>query len=112
MPEPLAKILIETELRYTNFQKNSNKFYRLTLRDDNSIQFQWGRIGNRPQSQIKHYNGLHNIAQHHYQAKLDEKLKKGYQIYRHDEFDSPSPKTSTMNKKNYKIVETSELYYD
>ena len=105
-----------TELRLVDKAKNTNKFYRLILTDKNTIRFEWGRIGKTPRSQTKDYGNLKNLAEHHYQAKMREKLAKGYSIYNQEDLPKITDISLENNVKGLTsdclVIEADELFYD
>jgi len=58
-------------LEFHDEAANSHKFYRVTFHGDGMALIEWGRIGTEGQSQTKDAGAA--------QAKLNEKLGKGYQ---------------------------------
>lgn len=113
MPDSPATILTSCELRSIVPSSNTRKFYRITLYTDNSIQFEWGRIGKTPRSITKNYGSLTRAASHHYESKINEKLRKGYFIY-NGSFDVPTEEFNNENNSNnyWKTIEYEELSYE
>lgn len=64
---------------YLNVEAQSNKFWKYTLQDGNSVLIEWGRVGLDGQSQVKDF-GSPSALQAFIDKKIAEKVKKGYKL--------------------------------
>ncbi len=67
-------IIKEDMLIFVDSGNNNNKFYHMKLNADNSIDIEYGRVGNAGQKTRK------TGGEHEYQKVMREKTKKGYEI--------------------------------
>ena len=69
----MAEIVEEKKFSLTNLGNNNNKFWNVTLYDDDTVTSVWGRQGKNPQS--KTWSG---VGRSFMEQKIREKHKKGY----------------------------------
>jgi predicted DNA-binding WGR domain protein len=66
----MAKALISIMYRYTNAELNSDKFFEMTMKDEDSFSVRWGRFGSK---------GLQKeYPMSEWERVKDDKIQKGY----------------------------------
>ena len=88
----MSNFLREVTVQYTDFVKNSNKFWRAQLNPNHSVHVEWGRTGGTTQSQDKSF-GSQSQANSFIDKKMNEKLAKGY---REVKLESSAPTTGSV----------------
>ncbi len=84
---------------YINKQDSSNKFWKYTFLNGNSVKVEWGRIGLPGQSQVKDF-GSDWERQRFVQKMVDEKLRKGYEESSEQGLQAEVKTAQTLGHKN------------
>ncbi len=103
----MTKVIKKIELRLVDPANNHNKFYQISLTDDESVITQWGKIGSKkPQQQIRNYQGIPGAAKSCFEQLIKEKEKKGYKVY-----EKTKAITQEENTNKVKTVSPQENQY-
>lgn len=73
----MSNVVYHSRHLKADHKKNNNKFWYITMYEDNSVTTEYGRVGNNPQSSTKNFLSEHS-AKNHFDKMVRSKEKKGY----------------------------------
>lgn len=87
------------EIVYINNQSQHNKYWSYEIRDSNTVDIKWGRIGGSGDSQSKSFNNSSEL-QRFINKKIKEKEKKGYKKESEDKLKKETKTARALGHQN------------